>query len=366
MTSKLYYDLREQLDQYSGGFPSTRSGVELRILERLFSEKEAEMYLGLSMMLETPEELARRLGRETDETTQLLEGMAKKGLIFRIKTGDSVKYGAVPFVPGSYDFQVKDMDREFAKLFEHYLLEALGKEAIGQFPPLRPVPVNRAIDHLWSVAPYENVKEIIKSKDGISVANCVCKVQKSLLDKGCDKPVEVCFQFGSNAQYYVDKGMARFITRKDALHIIEECEKAGLVPQPYIAQDGGALCNCCGDCCEILRSIKLHPKPAEKVLTNYYATVDPQTCVACGTCSDRCQMEAIRVGIHDVAEVDLDRCIGCGLCVTTCPGNAASLQQKPESERRQPPATGRDFLMELASVRGKSLVPLALTEKSKI
>ena len=32
MTSKIYHDLREQLDQYSVGFPSTESGVELRIL----------------------------------------------------------------------------------------------------------------------------------------------------------------------------------------------------------------------------------------------------------------------------------------------------------------------------------------------
>ena len=54
MTAKVYYDLREQMDQYSVGFPSTESGVEMRILEKLFSEEEAELYLNLSMMLETP------------------------------------------------------------------------------------------------------------------------------------------------------------------------------------------------------------------------------------------------------------------------------------------------------------------------
>src|SRR5271157_1737766 len=34
-------------------FPSTESGVEIKILQKLFSEEEAGLYLNLSMMLET-------------------------------------------------------------------------------------------------------------------------------------------------------------------------------------------------------------------------------------------------------------------------------------------------------------------------
>ncbi|MGB6063638.1 MAG: 4Fe-4S binding protein [Desulfomonilaceae bacterium] len=365
MTSKVYYDLREQLDQYASGFPSTESGVEIKILEKLFTEQEAELYLNLSLMLEASEALAQRIGWEPNEIVALLERMTDKGLIFRMKKGTSVKYGAVPFVPGSYDFQVKDMGGEFAELFEQYMLEALGKEGISQFPPLRTIPVHRSIDHLWSVAPYEDVRQIIQGKEGISVARCVCRVQQSLLDKGCGKPLETCFQFGSHADYYVDKGMSRFVTKEEALDIIDRCEEAGLVSQPFAGQDAGALCNCCGDCCEILRSIKLHPKPAEKVLTNYYAAIDPEACSACETCVPRCQTEAIRVGANDIAEVDLDRCIGCGLCVTTCPTGAASLRQKPESERREPPATDKDYLMQVSRLRGTSLVPLVATRKSE-
>lgn len=337
----------------------------MKILEKLFSEEEAEMYLGLSMMLEATESVAQRIGREPNATTALLERMVDKGLIFRIKKEGSFKYAAVPFVPGSYDFQVKDMDREFAELFEQYVLEAFGKEGIALRPPLRTVPVNKAIDHSWQIAPYEDVKEIVKSKSRISVSNCVCKVQQGLLSQGCGKPVEVCFMFGSAADYYVDKGMGRFITQDEALDILDRCEEAGLVPQPSIAQDVGVLCNCCGDCCEILRSIKLHPKPAEHVLTNYYAAVDPDACSACEICEPRCQMEAIKVGVGDVAAVDRDRCIGCGLCVTACPDHAVSLLSKPESERRQPPATGRDYMTQLASLRGKSLVPISMTRRSQ-
>ena len=105
----------------------------------------------------------------------------------------------------------------------------------------------------------------------------------------------------------------------------------------------------------------MHPKPAAQVLTNYYAAVDAEACSACETCVDRCQMEAIKV--NDVAGVDRDRCIGCGLCVTTCPSEALSLVSKPE--RREPPATAKQYIMQLARTRGKSLVPIAFTKKSR-
>ncbi len=365
MTANVYYDLREQLDQYSMGFPSTESGVELKILRKLFSEDEARLYLNLSMMLETAEAVAGRLGQDPGEIAGLLERMFEKGLIFRRKKGDSLLYGAVPFVVGQFEFQLKGMDREFAELFDQYLIEALGRQGIGEMAPMRTVPVNKSIDHSWQVTPYEDVRKIFQGRDKIAVADCVCRTQRSLLDKGCDKPKEVCFQFGSHAEFYVDKGMGRFITEEEALRIIDKCEEDGLVPQPFAARDAGGLCNCCGDCCGILRSIKLHPKPAEKVITNYYAAVDPDSCSACETCLDRCQMDAIKINAADVAEVDRDRCIGCGLCVPTCPSGAVTLQAKPESERREPPATGRDYIMQLSSKRGTSLIPLSVTRRSQ-
>ncbi len=363
MTAKVYYDLREQLDQYSVGFPSTESGVELEILKAIFTEEEAEMYLNLSMMLETPEQVASRIGRDWDEVAAILERMVDKGQIFRTRKGDVKKYGAAPFIVGSYEYQVKSMDKRFAELFEKYFNEAFGKQGIAQSAPLRTVPVNRTIDHKWQVAPYEDLKEIIKSKETISVGNCVCRTQQNLLGKGCGKNMEACLQFGSHAHFYVEKGMGRYITQEEALEILEKCDDAGLVPQPFISQDTGGICNCCGDCCGILRSIKLHPKPAERVYANYYAEADPETCTACGTCLDRCQMEAILLEDQGVAQVNRDRCIGCGLCVTTCPTEAMSLRIKPQDERRLPPATSKDFVMQLASTRGKSLIPLSVIKK---
>ncbi len=63
-------------------------------------------------------------------------------------------------------------------------------------------------------------------------------------------------------------------------------------------------------------------------------------------------MEAIAMNKDGVAQVDLDRCIGCGLCVTTCPSEAIVLIPKPDANRRIPPATSMDQMMQIAKKRG--------------
>jgi len=364
MAIDIYELLREQLDQYSVGFPKTESGVEMKILRKLFSEEEARIFVHLTLLPETPEQIAKRINKEPEALGAMLHEMAEKGLVYRVKKGGSVKYSAVPFVVGLYEFQVNRMDKEFASLMEDYFEEAFGRQAARFTAPMRTIPVGRALTVSWPVAPYEDVREIIKAKERIAVTKCICRVQKGLLEDACDKPLEVCFAFGSHAQYYVDRNMGRWITQEEALRILDECEKVGLVPQPFNAKNPGGMCNCCGDCCGILRSIKKHPKPAQMVITNYYAEVDGDACVACETCIERCQMEAISIGPDEVAVVDLERCIGCGLCVTTCPSEAMNLKKKPDAQLREPPASGKDVIVQLARLRGKSLIPLVLQDQA--
>ena len=116
----VYERLRERLNDLATGYPTTESRVEIRILKRLFTEEDAEFFLGLSPLLETPENVARRLGRDPEETVALMEKMAKKALLFRQRKGDMVRYSAVPFVVGIFEFQVNAMDREIARDIEEY------------------------------------------------------------------------------------------------------------------------------------------------------------------------------------------------------------------------------------------------------
>lgn len=363
MAKEVYQKLREQLDQYSVGFPKTKSGVEIRMLEKIFTEKEAEMTLQLSMQLETPESVATRTGRDIETTAGLLKQMADKGLIFRWHKDDLIKYAAVPFVLGIYEFQLKTMDKEFARMFENYLWEAFGKSIAGYKPNLmRTIPIHQSVDVIRSIATYEDSRDIIKKQKLIAVANCICRVQQNLIDHYCDKPLEVCLLFGSAARHYIDLEMGREISIQEALDILDKCDEAGLVTQPANAINPGGMCNCCGDCCPLLRTIKNYSRPADMVSSNYYAVVASEECTACETCMGRCQMDAIFIGKDDVAEVNRDRCIGCGLCVTTCDTNALSMQLKPEDQRHVPREKGQELLMDMAKERGTSLIPLAMGE----
>jgi ferredoxin len=355
--SDLYRRLRERLDDFASGYPTTESGIEIKILKELFNEDEAELFLKLSPILVAPGEVAKRLGRDSAETAELMERMAKKGLIFRLRNGKTARYGAVPFVPGIYDFQLATIGRGFAQDMQDYFEEGLGRTIQGhQTPIMRPIPINRKLVVEWPIAPYEDVLKIIEEQEVIALAPCVCRTKNGLLDKSCGKPLETCFMFGSNGKYYVDNGMARFINKEEAKKIIKKNDEAGLVMQPFNSQKSGVMCSCCGDCCEMLGSLKKQPVPAAAVKSNYFATVDADECTGCETCLDRCQMEAITIE-GDTAAIDLGRCIGCGLCVTTCPTGAAQLLKKTETEQYQPPKSKAEVFMQLAIERKKNILP---------
>jgi len=353
MTNDIYRDLQQRLDKYSVGFPATESGIEITILKTMFSEEDAAMFLSLSPMLELPEAVAERINQPVADTAAHLEDMAKRGLLFRLKKGDSIKYGAIPFVHGLFEFQVKRLDKDFAKLVEQYFdsdfYHTMAENA-GGF--LRTIPIQQSIDVTQNIAAYDDAVEILKNQKLIVITDCICRKMRETVETGCGKPMEACFMFGSMAQYYLDHDMGRQIDVDEGIRILTEAQEAGLVTQPATAQNPGGMCNCCGDCCGVLKSLNAFPKPAEMVFSNYYAVINEDECVGCEACLERCQMGALTMNEDEKAQVNRDRCIGCGLCVTTCPSEAIALELKPEENLKTPPANSFEQMMDMATKRG--------------
>ncbi|RJP86600.1 MAG: 4Fe-4S dicluster domain-containing protein [Desulfobacteraceae bacterium] len=353
MTTDIYRQLQERLDKYSVGFPATDSGIEITILKAMFSEQDADLFLNVSPLLETPASIAERIKQPVNETASRLEDMAKRGLLFRMKKGDAVKYGAIPFVHGLFEFQVKRLDKDFAKLVEQYFdsdfYHTMAQNA-GGF--LRTIPIQHAIDSTQNIAAYDDAVEILKKQKLIVITDCICRKMRETVQTGCGKPMEACFMFGSMAQYYIDHEMGRQIDVEEGIRILTQAQEAGLVTQPATAQNPGGMCNCCGDCCGVLKSLNEYPKPAELVFSNYFAAIDTEECVGCEACIDRCQMGALTMNEDEKAVVNEDRCIGCGLCVTTCPSDAITLVLKPEESRQTPPVTSGEQMMNMAIKRG--------------
>lgn len=353
MQTDIYRQLQKQLDQYSMGFPATQSGIELKILRYLFSEADAMMFTALTPMLENAETVASRLGRPAAEVSAQLDNMAERGLLFRLKKKTESRYGAIPFVHGLFEFQVKNLKSDFAEMARQYFDEAFDRsmQASADFF-LRTIPVHQSIDVTHNVASYDDAVEILRSKPFIVITDCICRKTAGLIDHDCGKPMEACFMFGSMGQYYLDRNMGRTISLDEAIDILTKCREAGLVTQPATSQNPAGMCNCCGDCCGVLRALNKHPRPSEMVFSNHFAVVETDDCTGCETCIERCQMNALRMNDDGLAFVDRDRCIGCGLCVTTCPTEALKLVSKSGAEIRTPPASMVEQMMQMAQKRG--------------
>jgi electron transport complex protein RnfB len=80
----VYERLAKHLDNLPASYPATDSGVELRILKRLFTPEEAEATMALTMFPESADIIAKKLGKNETATEKLFYSMSQKGLIGRI------------------------------------------------------------------------------------------------------------------------------------------------------------------------------------------------------------------------------------------------------------------------------------------
>ena len=119
MTMHIYRKLAQHLDDLPAGFPSTESGVEFRILKRLFTQEEAELALHLTLFPDEAEVIASRAGIDLEEAAQRLTKMAKKGLIYSIeRDGKLPKYMANQYIVGIWEFNVNNLDVDLIRDME--------------------------------------------------------------------------------------------------------------------------------------------------------------------------------------------------------------------------------------------------------
>jgi Na+-translocating ferredoxin:NAD+ oxidoreductase subunit B len=275
MAEDVYQNLAEHLDNLPTGFPSTETGVEIRILRRLFSSEEAKIAIGLKMKQEPVSVIAERLGLDEEKIAPVLENMSQKGLIFRKRRGDKSLYMAAQFVIGIWEYHVNSLDegliRDFNDYVPYLVKNGWAKQKTQQ---LRVIPINQSVAAETTVMPYEQAEEIIRRQSKIIVAPCICRKEHKMVGKGCDRPEEVCLVFSTGAHYYEENGLGRPITQEEALELLKKGVDAGLVIQPSNAKKAANICMCCGCCCQILKNIKSLPEPSKAVHANYFAQVN--------------------------------------------------------------------------------------------
>jgi len=221
-------------------------------------------------------DIAERAGKDKTELGETLYGMSRRGLIQRYKApDDELYYFLVPWVVGIYEFQLNNLTPENIKLYEKYYEEGMV-----------PARQNRKIG-LFRVIPESQTK--------FAVADCICRKEARMLGKGCDKLLEACLSFGAFADFYIENGLGREISKEEAKKILLKAEEDGLIHcSTNSAGNKLFICNCCGCCCKYLALVTKYGNLQAIARSNYYATKDQETCTDCGTCVERCQVNAVR------------------------------------------------------------------------
>jgi Na+-translocating ferredoxin:NAD+ oxidoreductase RNF subunit RnfB len=355
MEQTVYKKLVQRLDAIPNGFPPTESGVELRILEWMFTPEEAALAAEMRLRAESAEEIAPRAGQDPQAAYATLKAMVRKGLIYAKRVEGKLKFGLLVFVVGIYEEQLGRMDEELAQMFEDYYHEALGKALLDQPALHRVIPVEESIPVEIEIFPYERASELLSGARSFGVRDCICRTQQALLGNRCHYPMENCLLFASAEGAFAKDPITREITREEAFQVLRETEEAGLVHSSGNYRQGhNYICNCCTCCCGFMRGISELDIPTAVARSDFYSAVDEELCTGCEICLERCQFGALSL-VDDVCQVDQQHCVGCGLCVSACPDEALRLERKPPAERTPLPADRKQWWVERAKNRQISL-----------
>jgi Pyruvate/2-oxoacid:ferredoxin oxidoreductase delta subunit len=352
MGDDVYRKLAKLLDTLPNGFPATDSGLEIKILEKIFTPEEAELFCELRLSYETPTQIAERTGRPLDELDQLLTTMWEKGQIDGGGLGPTRVFRMLPWVIGIWEMQVGRLDAELAQLGEAYY-EHFAPQLFGQGPRVaRIIPIEQDATPTQQALSYDRISGIIEANQSFAVAECVCRKQNRLLGKGCDHPLEICLGVESEPNAFENHPWGRPISKQEAYGLMEKAEDAGLVHLTTNVEEGPSfICSCCGCCCVALKAIT-QLGLTDVINSDFYCEIDADLCVSCGDCGNGvCQVNAISEG-GEAYRVDRRLCIGCGVCIDHCNDAAMELVPKPAEERVARFADEDAWREEIARLRG--------------
>jgi electron transport complex protein RnfB len=354
MRQNPYKHLAERLDALPNGFPATEDGLELTLLAKLFTPKEAELAANLRLTLETPNQIAARVHGDPKELRKKLKGLARRGLITARPTDDGLGYGLMPFVVGIYEMQIGRIDAELAQLFENYYIKVFG-QVLNIEPQIhRIVPVNESIRMDMEIQPFESAIDILERAKSWGVVDCICRVQKTLIGEPCEHPLDVCMVMSEKLGAFDHNTKIASLSLDQALDTLKRASEAGLVHSVNNTQkDIWYICNCCTCSCGILRGIADFGIANVVARSAFINQVDKSLCLACEECLEYCQFNALTV--EDIASVEHTRCVGCGVCIPACPEGALHLVRRTDDEINPPPDTEDAWRRERSVNRGLNI-----------
>jgi len=345
----IYIKLAEHLNSLGMGYPPSEY-LDI-ILRDNFTPAEAKVALALPnktipLQPVSVDKIANKANLPPENLEPVLEKLAEKGLLYSGQTEGGKRGYALLQVGFGFpqSFFWKNENTEKARDMSHkvarYFNTAKTRETYGttSTKAFRYVPVMESIDYdLQSIYPYQLIDKVIGKAKIIAVAHCACRVGAKLAGGGCDCPTAVCMKFDEMAEYVVERGLARKISKEEAIDIIKLSQENNLVH--FVDNAIGEIkhnCNCCGHSCWSVARIRKRKIPRDVIMATYFIReTDEDACTACGSCIDACPVEALSLE-DGVAKVEREWCIGCGICISKCTFEASRIFVRPDKKEEIP------------------------------
>ncbi len=389
-------DLYEQLAEKMSNWPirSPLSKELRKILEALYSPEEAKILLVFNGPYSdqfTAEKISKKLKRPLEEIQPILDEMARTQRLFSVEKNNIRTYSLFPLIPGLFEFffanykraevEEKDKLQLFAKEFEKYYNKGYAAEIGSSTNPMMRVIVDQkvidesvakgkgkivelneevqdAIKH--EILPFEQVKLFMENVRSIAVMDCACRTHMRINNNGepvNEYPIEsVCMIFDIWADYTVQQGFARPLTKEEAIETLKRAAKAGLVHTTQnMTEKITFICNCDRDCCVLLRGLTKFRNPNALTVSNFVPEWSRDGCIYCEKCVEMCPLYAISHHFgHEKDKndekimINYDLCIGCGVCAFNCSKGVITMIKK---YAKIPPEKPLDFAKEFIEGR---------------
>ncbi|MBW1780990.1 MAG: 4Fe-4S binding protein [Deltaproteobacteria bacterium] len=343
----VYIRLAKHLGTLIMGYPFSDDLIQL--LKETYTLKEAQVALAIPNNLAPLEvvdleTVAARSALPHLRVKEALKTLSSRNMLYTATTPKGttgyallqVGYG-IPqtfFWGGQQDERAKRM----AQLVIKYFTVPTTRKIYGGSPTKTYTysPASLTVNiPMQGVLPNEQISSIVDSATTVAVAHCPCRLSARILGRtDCTHSLEVCIKYDDMAEFVIDRGLARKLSKDEAYKILKDCETEGLVHMVDNARGQVKhTCNCCGHYCWNVGIIRRRKIPRDSLMDVYFIRkTERDECIGCGACEEICPVDAVRI-VDGKAEIDPAWCIGCGVCAVSCPTGAVSIVRRKDKAK---------------------------------
>ncbi|MDY6095279.1 MAG: pyridine nucleotide-disulfide oxidoreductase, partial [Oscillospiraceae bacterium] len=243
---KLGKKITDRVDVKLGMTKLDANSPEYYGLASVVTDEMAELALAMDVRVPiTPEKLAKKVGKRTEEVRALLDQMSGIGLLeYNWENANHEKQYVLPiFVPGCAELMNMHIEQteehpEIPKFFDNMAFMPLTK-ITPMVPPggsgvgMHVIPVEKAIPAKNESVDVEHLSHWLKKYEGqLGVGYCSCRNAMRIAGDGCGElQDELCIAVGQFAKYCEENNMGRPITYEEAMEILQRAEDNGYVHQ---------------------------------------------------------------------------------------------------------------------------------------